>query len=358
MVCVEALMTIGEFAKRTGLSVSAIRFYASHQLLQPAEVDRTTGYRRYAESQVTDGVLIRDLRRLDMPLREIALALDLSEVERRNLVEQHLAQLEATVTRAHHLAQAMGTTHPNQETAMSTTAMSTPDMSITLESLDLAQAFDQVLPAAGTDPELPHLMSVLIEGKAGSVRLVATDSYRLAIRDLVPTKLEGDFRAIVPAASLAKWRADLDASATLSLRVNEGRLELNGTDQDHSTRLVPVIFPDYEKFLAPVDGITRVTVDRSQFLAALQGMKGDETLHLSAADSSLRMSCGDQNAEVDADIAGPAVEVALNASFVETAVRNSVGAEVVLEIEDSLKTVLFRSADDGTFTTRVMPIKL
>ncbi len=353
MVFVEVLMTIGEFAKRTGLSVSAIRFYASHQLLQPAEVDRSTGYRHYAESQVADGVLIRNLRRLNMSLREIALALDLSEVERRNLVEQHLAQLEATVMRAHHLAQTMGTTRPKQETAMSTT-----DRSITVESLDLAQAFDQVLPAAGTDPELPHLMSVLIEGKAGSVRLVATDSYRLAIRDLVPTELDGDFKAIVPAASLAKWRAGLDEPATLSLRVSDGRFELGRTDHVHSTRLVPVVFPDYEKFLAPVDDLTRVTADKGQLLAALDDVGREEPLHLAVTKTALRLSCGDDNAEVAAAVAGPPVQVALNCGFVETAIRNSVGAEVAIEIEDSLKTVLFRSADDGTFTTRVMPIKL
>jgi DNA-binding transcriptional MerR regulator len=65
------LLTIGEFARRCGLSVRALRLYDRIGLLRPAEVVPDTGYRRYAARQLYAGRLIALLRRLDMPLTEI-----------------------------------------------------------------------------------------------------------------------------------------------------------------------------------------------------------------------------------------------------------------------------------------------
>lgn len=66
------LLTIGEFARRTGLSIRALRLYDRIGLLRPAEVVADTGYRRYVSRQLYAGRLIALLRRLDMPLTEIA----------------------------------------------------------------------------------------------------------------------------------------------------------------------------------------------------------------------------------------------------------------------------------------------
>jgi DNA-binding transcriptional MerR regulator len=66
------LMTTGEFARRSRLSVKALRLYDRSGLLRPAEVQPGNGYRRYAERQLYAARLIALLRRLDMPLSQIA----------------------------------------------------------------------------------------------------------------------------------------------------------------------------------------------------------------------------------------------------------------------------------------------
>ena len=70
------LLTIGEFARRSGLSIRALRLYDRIGLLRPAEVVDGTGYRRYASRQLYTGRLIALLRRLDMPLTEITEIVD------------------------------------------------------------------------------------------------------------------------------------------------------------------------------------------------------------------------------------------------------------------------------------------
>ena len=69
------LMPIGRFSRLTGVGVKALRHYDEVGLLVPAAVDDETGYRFYSPEQVETAEAIRVLRRLEMPLDEIGLAL-------------------------------------------------------------------------------------------------------------------------------------------------------------------------------------------------------------------------------------------------------------------------------------------
>jgi DNA-binding transcriptional MerR regulator len=66
------LMTIGRFARVTGLTVKALRHYDDVGLLRPAAVAPQTGYRSYSSGQVRAAERIRMLRRLELPLEDVA----------------------------------------------------------------------------------------------------------------------------------------------------------------------------------------------------------------------------------------------------------------------------------------------
>lgn len=67
----DPLLTIGVFARRSRLSLKALRLYDRLGVLMPADVDRDSGYRRYRESQLATARLVGMLRRLDMPLAQV-----------------------------------------------------------------------------------------------------------------------------------------------------------------------------------------------------------------------------------------------------------------------------------------------
>ncbi|PRY68315.1 DNA-binding transcriptional MerR regulator [Glaciihabitans tibetensis] len=92
-------LTIGVFARRSRLSVKALRLYESRGVLRPDAVDTSTGYRRYRESQLRDARLVRLLRRLDMPMVEVAAILSAPRHARAELVRQHAL---AAAERARH----------------------------------------------------------------------------------------------------------------------------------------------------------------------------------------------------------------------------------------------------------------
>ncbi len=66
----DKLLKIGDVARRTGMSLRTIRYYESLRLLQP-EAKTPGGQRLYSERQCQRLGMIRDLRTLDVPLREI-----------------------------------------------------------------------------------------------------------------------------------------------------------------------------------------------------------------------------------------------------------------------------------------------
>jgi DNA-binding transcriptional MerR regulator len=66
------LMSIGRFARLTGLTVKALRHYDEVGLLRPAAVDAATGYRSYSSAQLARAEAIRLLRRLELPLDDVA----------------------------------------------------------------------------------------------------------------------------------------------------------------------------------------------------------------------------------------------------------------------------------------------
>jgi DNA-binding transcriptional MerR regulator len=92
-------LTIGDFSRVTFLSVKTLRHYHQVGLLEPADVDPVTGYRRYTSAQIPIAQVIRRFRDLDMPLDDIRSVLRASDqTTRSQLLATHLARLQETLS--------------------------------------------------------------------------------------------------------------------------------------------------------------------------------------------------------------------------------------------------------------------
>ena len=97
-------LSIGQFARLTGLSVGALRHYDELDLLRPLEVDRFTSYRYYAADQVEIGRAIARLRDLEVPLEEIRAVLGTDDpAEQRRRVASQATRVQARVDRQLHI---------------------------------------------------------------------------------------------------------------------------------------------------------------------------------------------------------------------------------------------------------------
>src|SRR5262245_63865283 len=91
------MLSIGRFARLTGLTVKALRHYDELGLLRPAHVDEWTGYRWYERSQVHDAVAVRRLRALRVPLDEVGVLIRSDDESLREALAVHRARLEGEV---------------------------------------------------------------------------------------------------------------------------------------------------------------------------------------------------------------------------------------------------------------------
>lgn len=342
------MLSIGEFARTVELSVSAVRFYSDRGLLIPAATDSATGYRFYTEDQVPLGVLIRDLRLVEMSLAEIGLVIAMKPVDRHEAVRNHVRSLENRLSRVREIARALGTSgDASQEHATA------------VRSDEFARAITQVLPAAGRDASLPHLMCVLIEVKDYSVRVVATDSYRLAVRDFVPTAVGRAFSAVVAAAALRSWPEALAAAEDCMIDIANGTLTARRKGFEIRCATVPTEFPDYEPILRSRPALnTTAIVDRDQLLSLVGWFDGDEPIVVTASSSELAATRDGTTHRISAEVSGSDARIAINPRFAADAVEQAVGVELLIEIDDALRPLTFRSADDGTYTSMLMPVKL
>ena len=79
-------MGIGDFARATHLTAKTLRHYHQIGLLEPAEIDPDSGYRRYGSGQIGRALVIARFRALDMGLDDIRRVLEAPDVETRNKV--------------------------------------------------------------------------------------------------------------------------------------------------------------------------------------------------------------------------------------------------------------------------------
>ncbi len=229
---------------------------------------------------------------------------------------------------------------------------------------ELASALRQVAPAVARGAareEFPVLGNVLIELDGQEVRLVATDRYRLAVRVLPGRSMAGGpGRALVD----AELPADVGGWA---LRGTDVRIEVDGGRavlrvDDGPGRSLPGAagtFPSYRVLLdalAPVR--TRVITDRSALRSALDGRHGGGVVRVRAQERELVLGPGDAPPTVLRAVrTGPPQDLSFDPAVLLPALEASVGPDVLLEIASAAEPVVVRSADQGSFTTLVMPVR-
>jgi DNA-binding transcriptional MerR regulator len=94
MTATDDLVTISAFARRVGLTPSALRFYDDCGLLSPHQVQPDTGYRLYSPDQEQRARLLRSLREMDLPLADARVVLDGAAADGARTLRAHLRAME------------------------------------------------------------------------------------------------------------------------------------------------------------------------------------------------------------------------------------------------------------------------
>lgn len=273
----------------------------------------------------------------------------------------------------------------------------------------LVEGLRQVVRAASTDDARPLLTGVLVSGEDGGLRLVATDSYRLAWRDLPGSAAlpQGTEQILVPARALNELQRLLAASAkdaagrARPVGAAEGPAGTGDADQASgsedplgdgeprggrigfsvgeldatfwvdgvrlTTRLLDGRFPDYRQ-LVPAEYPNAVRLGKGALLDALRRVRllvRDNTtpvrlsIHRDGVDLSVvSQEVGQATESLDAAVDGDEVTIAFNPSYLIDGVEAAVGDEVVLQVVDATKPATVRSPEHDDYRYLLMPVRV
>lgn len=348
------LMTIGEFARVTGLTASALRFYADSGLLLPADIDGISGYRRYVPDQVARARLLRRLREIATPLSTAADILDAAPAEAAQLVDDHVRQLSEDAT----LARDRGAR------IIADLVDSRGGAPVSVRGPVLAAAVDKVLTATVDDRQHTILNTVRIESDCttGTLTLVATDRVRLAIRTLAVSDAgDTSWAATVSVDDLRSHLATIRRCPTLTIEHMTARITFTCGDNQLHCRTTMEPYPDYQLMLSGLpDPTTFVIVSGTALRRTLEILDADHiTMAIADANLSVAPARGTTPPVVlPATVHGTPMTIGFALTTLYPAVATALGDDLLLDLRAPDLPVTVRSADEGDLITLVMPVDL
>src|SRR5919202_618750 len=231
------------------------------------------------------------------------------------------------------------------------------------------ETIGRVARSASRDETRPHLTGVLVSAAERELRMVATDSYRLSVKETaLDEALDGTLEANVPARTLQEL-------SRISAGESDERIEIVALEHQVifrvgavtlSSRLVEGRFPNYKQLLPDqfehelrVSGPELLDVVRRISLLAQK----NAPLRMGFAEGTLTVSAqtpdiGEASESLPIPFDGEPLEIGFNPEFLRDGLESAESDDLVLKLISPLRPGLIQSGDDGGFLYLVMPIRL
>ena len=236
-----------------------------------------------------------------------------------------------------------------------------------------AQAFVStvsiVARAASRDETRPVLTGILMSASGQELRMVATDSYRLSVKETeLDTALEGTFEANVPARALQELAriAQQADSEELLVGVGENQVIFQVAGAVLSSRLIDGQFPNYRQLLPEAfeHELTLTTAEIQEVVRRISLLaQKNAPLRLAFSEGELTVSAqtpdvGEAREALPVPFSGEPLEIGFNPDFLRAGLESVESGEVLLKLISPLRPGLIEAADASGFHYLIMPIRL
>lgn len=232
----------------------------------------------------------------------------------------------------------------------------------------IASVVKKVSKSVSRDETRATLTGILVVVEGSSLRMVSTDSYRLAISEvMMEGELESGLNVVIPGRALDEITRLAADGEEMRIGLTENQVVFEFGQTVFVTRRIEGNFPNYKQII-PKESSTSIEVSGEELIAAvkrvslmalhnspikLQVSIEDQTLSLSA----MTQDVGEASEDVMVKAEGSDSGIAFNHSFLMDGL-SSAGTETVrIEIKDHEKPGLIRSAEEDGFRYVLMPVR-
>lgn len=252
-----------------------------------------------------------------------------------------------------------------------------PEFSGTIDSEIFAEAVSQVSIAASKDDTLPILAGTRIEFENDTISFIATDRYRLALREIPwnPLSPQANGAALIKAKTLLEVTKSLAGSGNVSISFPSGHgpdlvgFEAGGRKTtslliDGEYPKVRSLFPDNTEIQVVVDTNTLIEATRRVALVA----ERHTPIHLAFSQEGALLSAGSgddaqASESIDASVSGEDITVAFNPQFLIDGLNALRSSEVLLSFTNPLKPAVLSPHGESTegsqnYKYLLMPVRV
>lgn len=243
------------------------------------------------------------------------------------------------------------------------------ESNLELSAGEMRDAVDSVIFAVSSDPHRQLLTGVLLSYNGTTLRLVATDTHRLAVREVSKEGLGEDVQAVVPEKALRAIKSlPISDDATVKLEFGAGRLGVDAGAAKVVTQLLQGTYPNWER-VVPSETTRSWSLETDQLNSKVKRalivardnasrirFKGDADTLLVSARSEEK---GDAKEELAMIGSNGDLEIAFNGKYVLDALSPISGPGVKVEMTEPMRPAVFRSADaEKSYFCVIMPMSL
>jgi len=244
-----------------------------------------------------------------------------------------------------------------------------PSTALSVPAAAFIETVGRVARSASRDETRPHLTGVLVTAEGEQLRMVATDSYRLSVKETkLDEALAGTLEANVPARTLQELSriAAANGAATIEVTALDNQVVFSAGDVVLSSRLVEGRFPNYQQLL-PESYEHELRVERSELLDVVRRIslmaQKNAPLRLAFTEGALEVSAqtpdvGEARESLPVPFQGEPLEIGFNPEFFRDGLESAETEELVFKLISPLRPGLIQSGDEGGFIYLVMPIRL
>ena len=241
------------------------------------------------------------------------------------------------------------------------------DLSLELPQAVLKRLIERTSFAMAQQDVRYYLNGMLLELKAGRLRMVATDGHRLALCTAGDAVSVGDASVIVPRKGILELSRLLDADDTLRLVIGSNHIRAVNKQFTFTSKLVDGKFPEYERVLPKSADKTvigeRLELRQAFTRTAILSNEKYRGVRLKLSEDTLDITANNPEQEqaeevVAVEYQGDELEVGFNVSYLLDVLSVLDGEKIRLSLSDSASSALLEEAEEGDSLYVVMPMRL